>query len=210
MMTARLYLPSLPKSLEKSHARSFFHKTCIYGHLWRQMCSIFGYEEELNVLEGHSLSLLFGRIFFQDLIATADDDNCSFAPTFPSKVLGIKSWKWLFSCNSHIWAPMAPNVLDLWLWGGIKCLEGHFWSLLFGRTNFSGFDCHGWWWRLLVCTYLPFKSPWNKELFHATHIYEHLWRQMCPLFGYGAELNTLWNRVAGTSCIRHCNNRDRK
>ena len=88
-------------------------------------------------MEGHFLSLLFGKTFVWDLIVMANDDDCSFAPTFPSKVLGIKSWDGIFSSNSHIWAPMVPNGLDLWLWGGIKCLEGHSLSLLFGRTYFQ-------------------------------------------------------------------------
>ena len=91
MTTSRLHLPSLPKSLEKSHGRGFFHKTHIYGPLWRQMCSIFGYGEELNVWKDtFGVYCLEGQIF-QDLIVMADDDDCLFAPTFPSKVLGIKN-----------------------------------------------------------------------------------------------------------------------
>ena len=30
---------------------------------------------------------MYGRTLFEDLIVTADDDYCSFAPTLPSKVL---------------------------------------------------------------------------------------------------------------------------
>ena len=96
----------LSKVLGIKSKRCFSHKTHIYGHLWRQMHSIFAYGEELNVWK---------NTFVQDLIVMADDDDCSFAPTFPSKVLGLKFCNGLFSCNSHIWAPMAPNVLDLWL-----------------------------------------------------------------------------------------------
>ena len=40
---------------------------------------------------------MFGMTFVQDLIVMADDDDCSFAPTFPLKVLGKKSCKGLFS-----------------------------------------------------------------------------------------------------------------
>ena len=80
---------------------------------------------------------MFGRTYFQDLIVMVDDDDCSFAPTFPSKVLGIKSRDGLFSCNSQTWAPMVPNMSALWFWGQINCLEGHYLNILFGRIMFE-------------------------------------------------------------------------
>ena len=107
----------------------------------------------------------------------ADDDDCSFAPTFPSKVLGIKSRDGLFSCNSQTWAPMVPNMSALWFWGQINCLEGHYLNILFGRIMFD----NGWWWRLLVCTYLPFQSSWNKVLGWAIFI------QLTYMGTYGAK-----------------------
>ena len=80
---------------------------------------------------------MFGWTYFQDLIVMVDDDDCSFAPTFPSKVLGIKSRDGLFSCNSQTWAPMVPNMSALWFWGQINCLEGHYLNILFGRIMFD-------------------------------------------------------------------------
>ena len=81
----------------------------------------------------HYLSLLFERTLFQDFIVTADDEDFSFAPTFPSKVLGINSCNGLFSWNLHIWAPTAPIVFTLWLWGGMKCMEGHYLRIWLSR-----------------------------------------------------------------------------
>ena len=52
---------------------------------------------------------MYGRTLFEDLIVTADDDYCSFAPTLPSKVL---QWA-LFMKQTYIGTYSAKCVSSL-------------------------------------------------------------------------------------------------